>query len=243
METFKPFPWPSGARAAVSLTYDDSLDSHLDTAIPQLRQRSMAATFFLNPGLPRYLARRDDWARIAGSEQELANHTLNHPCARDLSFVPKGGGLEDHDELRMTAEIEGALRAIRDLGVKQVPSFAYPCGQTFIGEDRRSYIPLVKKYHAVARGVLAAIADPHDVDLMEVPAHDGAADPGANTGLIREAMSRGHWLVFLFHGVGAEHLTISKEDHAALLDGLAASAKDLWISPFGDVGRFLSENR
>jgi hypothetical protein len=32
----RPFAWPPGIRAAVSLAYDDALDSQLDNAIPML---------------------------------------------------------------------------------------------------------------------------------------------------------------------------------------------------------------
>ena len=40
-------PWPNGARAAVSLTYDDGLNSQLDCALPQLEAAGFRATFFL----------------------------------------------------------------------------------------------------------------------------------------------------------------------------------------------------
>jgi hypothetical protein len=32
----RPFPWPNGAKAAVVLTYDDGMDTHLDSAAPDL---------------------------------------------------------------------------------------------------------------------------------------------------------------------------------------------------------------
>jgi len=32
------FAWPHGEKAAVSLAYDDAIDSHLDNAIPALRR-------------------------------------------------------------------------------------------------------------------------------------------------------------------------------------------------------------
>ena len=38
--------WPGGARAAVSLTYDDGYDSQLDNAAPVLAELSLSATFF-----------------------------------------------------------------------------------------------------------------------------------------------------------------------------------------------------
>jgi peptidoglycan/xylan/chitin deacetylase (PgdA/CDA1 family) len=39
--------WPGGAKAAVSLTYDDGLDSQLDNVVPALRRFDLKATFFL----------------------------------------------------------------------------------------------------------------------------------------------------------------------------------------------------
>ena len=39
------FSWPNGAKAAVSLAYDDALPSQLDTAIPQLNAAGLKAVF------------------------------------------------------------------------------------------------------------------------------------------------------------------------------------------------------
>ncbi len=40
--------WPKGKQAALVLTYDDGLKSHLDVAIPQLNAARIKGTFFLN---------------------------------------------------------------------------------------------------------------------------------------------------------------------------------------------------
>ncbi|MES2201825.1 MAG: polysaccharide deacetylase family protein [candidate division FCPU426 bacterium] len=238
-----PFAWPQGARAALSLTYDDSLSSHLDTAIPQLRARGFAGTFFLNPGLPRFLERKADWLKMAEGEQELANHTFTHPCSKVLSWVPKGQGLEDLDEAAMRSEIDLGNRGIRELGIKEIPSFAYPCGQSFYEQDCRSYVPMVRERHLVARGVAEGIADPWSLDLMDVAAYDGSMGAAFSLDLARKAVERGHWLVLLFHGVGAEHLTIATNEHAVLLDGLKAMGGALWVAPFGEVGKYISSSR
>jgi peptidoglycan/xylan/chitin deacetylase (PgdA/CDA1 family) len=42
-----PTTWPNGSVAAVSLTYDDGLASHLDNARPQLERFGFKGTFFL----------------------------------------------------------------------------------------------------------------------------------------------------------------------------------------------------
>ena len=39
--------WPNGARVAVSLSYDDALDSQLDHAVPSLDEHGFKASFYL----------------------------------------------------------------------------------------------------------------------------------------------------------------------------------------------------
>lgn len=57
--------WPNGASAAVSLTYDDGKESHLDFAIPDLEAAGLRATFFLTPGWNRLADRAAEWRRVA----------------------------------------------------------------------------------------------------------------------------------------------------------------------------------
>src|ERR1700710_1241628 len=71
--------WPDGARAAVSLTYDDGLNSQLDNAVPELKRLGMKATFFLTEDNAHW--RLADWEALARDGNEVANHTMTHPCA------------------------------------------------------------------------------------------------------------------------------------------------------------------
>ena len=41
------FHWPDGRKAAVSLAYDDALDSQLDNALPALDRHGLKASFYL----------------------------------------------------------------------------------------------------------------------------------------------------------------------------------------------------
>ena len=41
------FAWPEGRKAAVSLAYDDALDSQLDNAIPALDRHGLKGIFYL----------------------------------------------------------------------------------------------------------------------------------------------------------------------------------------------------
>jgi peptidoglycan/xylan/chitin deacetylase (PgdA/CDA1 family) len=71
--------WPNGAKAAVSLTYDDALNSQLDNAVPELNRLGMKATFFLTENNAHW--RLADWEALAREGNEVANHTMTHPCA------------------------------------------------------------------------------------------------------------------------------------------------------------------
>ncbi len=41
-----PFPWPHGAKAAVSLAYDDALDSQLDNPLPALDRSGLKGSLY-----------------------------------------------------------------------------------------------------------------------------------------------------------------------------------------------------
>jgi len=70
--------WPGGARGAVSLTYDDALNSQLDNAVPQLEARGLRGTFFLTE--ENIGDRLADWQAVARAGHEIADHTVHHPC-------------------------------------------------------------------------------------------------------------------------------------------------------------------
>ena len=55
------FAWPNGAKAAVSLAYDDTLASQLDTALPALNTHGLKASFYLQLSSPLLTARLSDW--------------------------------------------------------------------------------------------------------------------------------------------------------------------------------------
>lgn len=71
--------WPNGAKAAIALTYDDSLDSQLDYALPTLDKYDIKGTFFLTIEREGFFPRVGEWRAAAESGHELANHTLFHP--------------------------------------------------------------------------------------------------------------------------------------------------------------------
>jgi len=69
--------WPDGQRAAVSLTYDDGLDSQLDHVAPALDRFGFKATFFLT--CENMEERVRGWEALAGRGHEIGDHTFHHP--------------------------------------------------------------------------------------------------------------------------------------------------------------------
>src|SRR5262245_64846761 len=73
-----------GKTCAVSLTYDDALNVHLDNAIPILDSLGLRGTFYLSGYFPAFRERVADWKAAAAKGHELGNHTLFHPCTGKL---------------------------------------------------------------------------------------------------------------------------------------------------------------
>src|SRR3982750_348589 len=74
--------WPQGKVAALALTYDDALHSHLDIAIPQLDAAGFKGKFFLDGDItPADMLR---WRKVQARGHDLGNHSVFHPCPRAM---------------------------------------------------------------------------------------------------------------------------------------------------------------
>ena len=147
-------PWPAGKRAAVSLSFDDARPSQLSEGLPVFAESNTKVTFFLTAG--NIGTHADDWRRAAGAGHEIGNHTVNHPCSGNFAWsAPRA--LEDATLATMRTEMTEASQIIEQAtGVRPV-SFAYPCGQTFVGRGRQvtSYVPIVSELFVAGRGWLS----------------------------------------------------------------------------------------
>ena len=70
--------WPGGQQMAVSLSYDDAIDSQLDNAIPALNSYGFKASFYLTLASPTLLNRLAEWRSAASPGHELGKHTIYH---------------------------------------------------------------------------------------------------------------------------------------------------------------------
>ena len=219
----KQCSWPGGARAAVSLTYDDAMASQLRYAVPVLERHGLKATFFLSG---KNLA---EFSALAKAGHELGSHTVTHPCNADLASL----SLDD-----MAAELDASISDLHGLGTTGKLTFAYPCGQTRLARSE-SYIPLVQQRYRAARGVAAAVAEPASVDLFSVPAlfPPTSSDGSDLLAFVDRAVSTGGWAVIGMHGVSelGEYLQLAQPAHDKLLAYLAEHASRIYTAPFGTV--------
>ena len=231
--------WPNGARAAVSLTYDDAIPSQLDNAVPALAQHGLVATFFLTGSSETLHAAPERYRALLKAGHELGSHTMNHPCDRALGFVKPGFGLQDYDLARMEGELTESVQQLRDLGQSEPFSFAYPCGSTWLGQAHESYIPAVEKRFVAARGVNAGVAQADRYSLFEVPSATGNVSGADLKTWVDRALFFHGWIVFTFHGVAGDYLSVQADAHEALLAYLEQHKVDVWTERFGSVAQYV----
>ncbi|TWT50557.1 Polysaccharide deacetylase [Rubripirellula amarantea] len=237
--------WPEGKTYCVTLTYDDGIRSQIDHALPQLKAAKLKGTFFCTGGAT-YLWSQEEVDRIREEGHELAGHTILHPCARKYDWVKPGNAAEDYDDARMAKELDENLANLVSNGVKrETATFAYPCGGTTIGEDNHSYIPMVKERFFAARTTRNGFHVPEEgkIDLYEVKTVAGdQRDLAYQLSQVTAAREKNGWVVFMFHGVGGDHLAISAEDHKELLRFLQ-NDDNVWVATFQEAAAWVKSKQ
>jgi hypothetical protein len=236
------FSWPGGARAAVSLSFDDARPSQADAGLKILDFYGVKATFYLSPD--RLAERIGEWRKAAAAGHEMGNHTVTHPCTGNFDWSRRNS-LEDYTLERMEAELEEANRLIQDaLGVKP-RTFAYPCGQTFVGrgEGTRSYVPLIGKKFLAGRAYMSEYSNnPLVCDLAQLGGEplDGLASMEV-VPKIQAARETGAWVVFAGHEVADKGVQVTR---AAAVEKVCEWMRDpasgVWTATVAEVAEYIS---
>jgi peptidoglycan/xylan/chitin deacetylase (PgdA/CDA1 family) len=241
----KKFPWPAGKQCAISLTFDDARLTQIDRGIPLLNSYGVKATFYISPDT--FKERLDGWLLAFEKGHEIGNHTLTHPCTGNYAFS-RHNALENYTLEKMAAELDAASELIRSL-IKQAPqSFAYPCGQTFVGrgEQTRSYVPLVAERFQTGRKWLNEAAnDPFFCDMAQLLALESDQKSfDVLLPLIENAKAEGRWLILAGHEMADSgfQTTLLKT-----LDQFCRYAQDdtngLWVDTVANVAAFIVAHR
>lgn len=239
------FPWPEGKKMALSLTFDDARLSQIDTGIPLLDKYGVRATFYISPG--NLLNRIDGWKQAVANGHDIGNHSVYHPCSGNFPWS-REKALEEYSLQKMKTELDSANRFIYELvGVKPI-SFAYPCGQTFIGRGAgaQSYVPLVASMFESGRGWLnEAPNDPWFCDLAQMNASelDGKSFEQILT-LIETAKTNGQWLILAGHEMNDEgRQTSLLKTIEALCKYASYPSNDIWIDNVRNVASYVEQKR
>lgn len=235
------FRWPEGKRVAVSFSFDDARLSQIDAGMALFARHRAKATFYVS--LRAMERRLEGWKKAVAAGQEIGNHSTSHSCSGNFPFSARSP-LESFTLAGMEKDLDGASADIeRLLGVKPV-TFAYPCGQKYVGRglDTRSYVPLVAKRFLAGRGFRDEAAnDPLVVDLAQVMGvdSDGMSFQQMKN-LTTAAAGRGAWLVFAGHEIGEPGPQCTQ---AAVLEQFltytADPANGIWLDTVAAVAKYV----
>lgn len=211
--------WKDNKKGAFSLRFDDSMMSQRDHTIPNLIDRELVGSFFINPATNRYGYGIDSWESLASRNGlELCPHTMNHTGAADLAEA-------DY-------EIGEAFRVVWSLNPpdksKLLP-FARGGGTTWPSGYRDA---ILNKY---------PVAD-YNEDAVRYSGPDNAKELIA---FAKEAIKKDLWHMILTHGTGPhyEWLGFNVDNFEALLDYLASVKGTMWIGTIGDVYKYVTERK
>lgn len=240
------FAWPHGEQAAVSLAYDDAIDSQLDNALPALDRAGLRGSFYLKLASPTLARRLPEWRAAAARGHELGNHTLFHQCA---AGGPERGWVAPEDDLattsaaRLVQQIRLGNTMLHAIDGRDERTFTVPCGDMLAaGQD---YVALVHgDFVAIKSGSDGVVADMDALDPYAV----GATTPENVTGaqliaLVQQAARAGTMINFTFHGVGGDYIVTSTQAHQALVSYLAAHRDVYWTDTFLAIMKYVKAQR
>lgn len=241
------FRWPHGERAAVSLAYDDALDSQLEQAVPALQRAGLRASFYLQLSGASVARRLDEWRALAALGHELGNHTLFHQCsgaAPGHEWVAPHRDLDHTSVQQMADQIELGNTILQALDGRRERTLTVPCGDHLAqGQD---YLPAVRSSFVAIKvgsgsGVVASMAtlDPYAVPVLAPVGLSGEQ----LIAIVQQAAAQGSMVNFTFHGIGGDYLSTASAAHEALLRYLAAHRDLYWTDTFRNIMQYVKQQQ
>jgi len=242
----KAFHWPEGKRGALSLSFDDARPTQIDNGLPLLERYGVKATFYVS--LDRMQERLEGWKQAVAKGHEIGNHTEHHTCTGNNPYF-RAKALENLTLEQMREEIVNANKVLFDqLGVTP-RTFAYPCGQKFVGRGRnvKSYVPLVAELFSVGRGWLdEGPNDPAFCDMAQILAMPSdRLDFDRIKPQIDSAMKRGVWLVLAGHEITSADRNLNTR--ISMLEDLLRYVQDpangVWVDTIQNIAAYIEKQR
>ncbi len=216
--------------AAVSFTFDDGLQSHIDLAAPLLEEFNFRGTFYVVPG--RMRERTSDrpspdprfrfgeaaisWQEVQSLHHrghEIANHSLTHNFMNQMS---------PRDLLAATLTSSQLIQ--QHLG--QAPlTFAYP-----YNEWNTAAHNAVLQNHIAVRESWTPYGS-----LKNKPFSAQIANQ-----FVLHALQHHQWLVPMIHGIDGGFMPLQSADFRSHLAFLQQHP-EVWVAPYADVFRYISQ--
>ena len=227
------FTWPKGNKLAVSLSYDDALNSQLDNVIPELDKYNLKASFYVIPNSPVMNARMGEWRAAAKNGHELGNHSIYHPCSASLpnrEWVQEHHDLDNYSASQMVEELTIANTFLKAIDGKTERTYTVPCGDLLVGGEE--YLSKVNHLFTAIKG--------HGADKR----FSLIWDPTDSTGkelidYIKSIPAEILLVNIIFHGVGGDYLSVSSEAHAALLTFLANNRDAYYVDSYINLMKYV----
>ncbi len=232
------FKWPDGQSMAISLSYDDAIDSQLDNAIPSLNRHDLQASFYLTLASPTVRDRLGEWRAAAERGHELGNHTVDHPCSAalpDRDWVASYYDIDNYRLDQIVREVAVSNSFLHAIDGRTERTFTPPCGDIIVSGE--NYLPAVRdqfvaiKFYEEVEPGFAAGWGPVEVSGQELI--DRVESEAANGTRLFNV---------LFHGVGGDYLAVSAEAHEELLEYLAGNQDIYWVDSYINIMKHVTAN-
>jgi hypothetical protein len=220
--------WPDGDKIAISLSYDDALNSQLDNALPALNKRGLKASFYIVPLSDAFKNRIEEWRQLAQQGHELGNHSLFHACLSakpGREWVEPSNSLDDKTVQAMVNEITVANTFLTALDGFSEHTFTPPCFDQMVKDG--NYVEAVKEQFVGVKSLenpnSTALIGPSDISSAQI------------INFIEKQPTNIRLINVLFHGVGGDHLITATEEHAKFLDYLVANKDKYWVDTYRNI--------
>lgn len=220
--------WPKG-KTAISLSYDDSLHSQLDNAVPALDKYGFYASFYISPMSEAFQERLEEWRMLSVQGHELGNHTLLHSCSGSLpnrDWVESDRDLDTQSAKSVVNEVRLANVLLQALDGETQRTFTIPCGDLLAGGT--NYVELIKDdFLAIkGQGVSSGFSSLH------VAINQSGEDL---VKLVKEQTGKTSLINILFHGIGGDHLSVTVQAHDQLLKFLSENQDIYWVDTYQNI--------
>ncbi|MDH5241505.1 MAG: TSUP family transporter [Gammaproteobacteria bacterium] len=231
--------WPNGATVAVSLSYDDALDSQLDHAIPALNKYSINASFYLTLAHPSVYSRLPAWRAAAAAGHELGNHTIYHGCSAGKpgrEWVAPHLDLDKRTVADVVAEVTMANTMLHAIDGRESRTYTPPCSDEMVGGE--NYLDVVAPMFVAMKSRDEGM--PTGSSLLFFPSGNTGAEL---IRMVTEHRQSGALVNLLFHGVGGDHLSVTPEAHEELLQYLATNRDIYWVDSYINIMSYVRDQR